>query len=56
MAAANPHITAQAYDLNHFPALREKYQVMSVPCLVVDQGKQVTFGKKNIQQLLDLLS
>ena len=29
---------------------------MSVPCLVVDQGKQVTFGKKNIQQLLDLLS
>lgn len=56
MAAANPHITAQAYDLNHFPALREKYHVMSVPCLVVDQGKQVTFGKKNIQQLLDLLS
>lgn len=56
MAAANPHITAQAYDLNHFPALRDKYHVMSVPCLVVDQGKQVTFGKKNIQQLLDLLS
>ena len=56
MTAANPHITAQAYDLNHFPALRDKYHVMSVPCLVVDQGKQVTFGKKNIQQLLDLLS
>ena len=56
MSAANPHITAQAYDLNHFPALRDKYHVMSVPCLVVDQGKQVTFGKKNIQQLLDLLS
>lgn len=56
MAAANPHITAQTYDLNHFPALRDKYHVMSVPCLVVDQGKQVTFGKKNIQQLLDLLS
>lgn len=56
MAAANPNITAQAYDLNHFPALRDKYHVMSVPCLVVDQGKQVTFGKKNIQQLLDLLS
>ena len=56
MAAANSHITAQVYDLNHFPALRDKYHVMSVPCLVVDQGKQVTFGKKNIQQLLDLLS
>lgn len=56
MAAANPNITAQAYDLNHFPALRDKYHVMSVPCLVVDQGKQVTFGKKNIHQLLALLS
>lgn len=56
MSAANPHITAQAYDLNHFPALRDKYHVMSVPCLVVDQGRQVTFGKKSIQQLLDLLS
>ena len=55
MAAENANITAQVYDLNHFPDLREKYQVMSVPCLVVNGGKQVSFGKKNVRQLLELL-
>lgn len=53
LAAANPHITAQAYDLNHFPALRDQYKVMSVPCLVVNHGQQVSFGKKSIAQLLE---
>ena len=55
IAAENPGITAEVYDINHFPAIREQYNVMSVPCLVVDDGKTVTFGKKNIRQLLDLL-
>ena len=35
--------------------LRERYNVMSVPCLVIDNGAQVTFGKKNIRQLLEYL-
>ena len=56
LAAENPNITAQVYDLNHFPDLRERYQVMSVPCLVVNGGEQVSFGKKNVRQLLELLS
>ena len=56
IAAENPNITAQVYDLNHFPDLREKYQVMSVPCLVVNHGEQVSFGKKNVRQLLELLT
>lgn len=56
LAVENPSITAQVYDLNHFPDLREKYQVMSVPCLVVNGGEQVSFGKKNVRQLLELLS
>ena len=56
VAAENPNITAQVYDLNHFPDLREKYQVMSVPCLVVNSGEQVSFGKKSIWQLLELLT
>jgi thioredoxin reductase (NADPH) len=54
MAAENPLITAEVYDLNHFPDLREQYQVMSVPCLVINDDI-VSFGKKNIRQLLDLL-
>ena len=55
IAAENPGVTAEIYDVTHFPALREKYNVMSVPCLVVNDGEKVTFGKKNIRQLLDVL-
>lgn len=55
LAAAHPDISAQVYDLNRFPDLREQYQVMSVPCLVVNGGEQISFGKKNIRQLLELL-
>ena len=55
IAAENSNVTAEVYDLTHFPALRDKYNVMSVPCLVIDGGKTVTFGKKNIRQLLEIL-
>ena len=47
IAALNPNVRAEAYDLNHFPALKETYNVMSVPCLVLN-GEKVLFGKKSI--------
>ena len=55
IAAENENITAEVYDLTHFPALRDKYNVMSVPCLVINGGETITFGKKNITQLLQIL-
>ena len=55
IAAENENITAEVYDVNHFSALRERYNVMSVPCLVVNDGETVSFGKKNIRQLVELL-
>lgn len=54
IAAERPSVTAEVYDLNHFPAYKDKYQVMSVPCLLIN-GKQPSFGKKNIRQILDLI-
>ena len=54
IAAMNHFVTTDVYDLNHFPALKEKYNVMSVPCLIINND-QVFFGKKNLQQLLELL-
>ncbi|MGM9606784.1 MAG: FAD-dependent oxidoreductase [Oscillospiraceae bacterium] len=54
VAAASPHVKAEVYDLNHFEGLRDKYKVMSVPCLVVNDAR-VSFGKKNIRQVVDLL-
>ena len=55
IAAENGAVTAEVYDITHFPRLREQYNVMSVPCLVVNDGETVSFGKKNIRQLLQLL-
>ena len=55
MAAMNELISAQVYDLNHFPAIKDQYQVMSVPCLVINNGEKISFGKKNIRQLLEIL-
>ena len=54
IATLNPNIRAEAYDLQHFDELKKKYNVMSVPCLVINDDK-VTFGKKNINQVLDLI-
>ena len=54
IAAMNHFVTTDVYDLNHFSALKEKYNVMSVPCLIINND-QVFFGKKNLQQLLELL-
>ena len=54
-AAENPNVTAEIFDVLHFPASREKDNVMSVPCLVINDGEKVTFGKKNIRQLLEFL-
>jgi thioredoxin reductase (NADPH) len=54
IAAENPNVTAHVYDIRHFEELKDRHKVMSVPCMVLDDGK-VTFGKKNIQQVLEFL-
>lgn len=54
IAAENPLVTAEGYDIRHFETLKERYQVMSVPCLVVN-GEKVFFGKKDVRQLLKII-
>lgn len=54
IATMNPLIAAEVYDINHFSGIKQKYNVMSVPCLVINEDK-VFFGKKNIEQILDLI-
>ena len=55
IAAENPHVTAHVYDIRHFEGLKERYKVMSVPCLVINDD-EISFGKKNIDQILQLIS
>ena len=54
IATLNSNIRAETYDIQHFDELRKKYNVMSVPCLVINDDK-VSFGKKNINQVLELI-
>ncbi|MBR5471405.1 MAG: FAD-dependent oxidoreductase [Oscillibacter sp.] len=54
IAAENPYVTGEVYDIHHFEALKKRYQVMSVPCLVINDEK-VSFGKKTIQQVLEFM-
>ena len=54
IATLNPLVTAEVYDINHFGDKKQRYNVMSVPCLVINEDK-VSFGKKNIEQILDLV-
>ena len=48
-------IRLDVYDLNHFAALKEEHQIMSVPCILLQEGKVKKFGRKNMAELLDLL-
>ena len=53
IAAARAEVRADIYDIRYFPELKEKYKVMSVPCMIVDE--KLYFGKKNIDEIVDIL-
>ena len=54
IAAKNKNITAEIYDIHHFEEIRKQYNVMSVPCILINDSN-VSFGKKNIEQILELI-
>lgn len=54
LAIENQNVTTAIYDLAHHPEYKEQYQIMSVPCMVIDK-KQVVFGKKNIEDILQIV-
>ena len=55
IASLNSNVTAHVYDAGHFPALKDRYNVMSVPCIIINDGEKVEFGRKNIDEMLDLI-
>lgn len=55
IAAENANITAEVYDINHFAELKTRYNIMSVPCMVINDN-DVLFGKKTIAELVEILS
>ena len=53
IAAERENVRADIYDIRYFPEMKEKYSVMSVPCMIV--GEDLFFGKKNIDEVADIL-
>ena len=41
-------------DLQYYPEIREEHDIMSVPALIVN-GTNITFGKKNLEELINYL-
>ena len=55
IATLGETVEAEMYDLSKFPEFKEKYSIMAVPCLVVDGGKEVLFGKKGVEEIVGIL-
>lgn len=54
IALENSQIQTDIYDLAHHPHYKEKYNIMSVPCMVIDKQK-IVFGKKSMEDILQIL-
>lgn len=54
IAAESAHVSAEVYDIRHFERLKNRYQVLSVPCMVINDT-EVSFGKKTLRQVLDMI-
>lgn len=54
IATDNKGVKAWTYDLAYYPELKERYQIMSVPCMIINE-KTIVFGKKSVEELLGIL-
>ena len=55
LATLSDKISVDVYDIAHFEQYKEKYDIMSVPCIIFNDGEKVAFGKKNIKSLIELI-
>jgi len=54
IALENKNIEAEMFDLSHFPTFKEKYNIMSVPAMIINDDK-VVFGKKDISNIIEMI-
>ena len=50
----NGNITAEMVDLQYYPELRDKYSILSIPALIIDDS-DIVFGKKGFEELVEFL-
>ena len=54
LATLSDNVTAEIFDVIRFQDIIDKYKIKGVPCIVIND-EHVTFGKKNINEMLALL-
>jgi len=54
IAALNGGVSAAMVDLRHYPELRDRFGIMSIPALIIND-EDVLFGKKGFEELVDYL-
>lgn len=54
VALLNEKVTLDVYDISKFPEYRKKYDIMSVPALLINDSK-LSFGKKDLNTLISML-
>lgn len=54
IAIENENIEAEMIDISNFKDLKDKYKVMSVPAIIVNDDK-IHFGAKKINEIIDLI-
>ncbi len=55
LALQNPHIQTDLYDVSQNPDMRNRYQILHVPCIIRD-GVVISYGKKSLDEMLALLA
>lgn len=51
--ASSGRVTAEMIDVALFADIREKYRIMSVPALIVNDSEQPVFGAQSFEQVLE---
>lgn len=54
IASVSDLVTAEMFDLTYYPKLQQEYQVMSVPCMIINDS-EVHFGKKKVDEVASYL-
>lgn len=52
--ASGGKVNAEMLDVALFADIRNKYHIMSVPAVIINEGDEVTFGAQSFDQVLDL--
>ena len=54
IAIENKNVNVEVIDVFTFPDFKEKYDIMSVPAMIIND-KDIFFGQKNIDEVIETL-